>query len=89
MNTLILHRKSIIKVILIVLLSPLIVWHYVKRPEFRSDATALLIFIVAYSFVISCFAFIYDRYVYVNLFLWMAIIASSSRRKRLATNAAS
>jgi len=48
-----------------------------------------LIFIVAYSFVISCFAFIYDRYVYVNLFLWMAIIASSSRRKRLATNAAS
>jgi len=83
------YNGAIIKVILIVLLSPLIVWNYVKRPEFRSNANALLIFIVAYSFVISCFAFIYDRYVYVILFLWMAIIASSSRRKRLATNAAS
>jgi len=51
----------------------------VKRAEFRSDANALLIFIVAYSFVISCFAVIYDRYVYVNLFLWMAIIASCRR----------
>ena len=64
---------------LLVLLSPLVVWKCTKVREFRSEITPILVLVVAYAFLISCFAIVYDRYVYVNLFLWMAIIASTLR----------
>lgn len=44
-----------------------------KRKTMGSGIEIVTTFIVAYGFVVTSFAFIYDRYVYVNLFLWMTV----------------
>jgi hypothetical protein len=54
---------------------PLIGWKLWKKREVLRQAFPVVVFIAAYSVLLSWFAFIYDRYVYVNYFLWMYLIA--------------
>jgi hypothetical protein len=46
-----------------------------KQVKFSSEAMPLLALIFAYGFNIALFAFGYDRYIFINYFLWMAVLA--------------
>ena len=46
-----------------------------KRVHFPSEAIPLLALILSYGFNIALFAFGYDRYIFINYFLWMAVLA--------------
>jgi hypothetical protein len=59
----------------IAVLAPLMVWRFWKTRELLRQVSPVLVFIAAYSVLLSWFAFICDRYVYVNYFLWMYLIA--------------
>ena len=75
------YNGTFIKLIflLVIGLLPLTIWKSRKSEKFRLEVAPIVVLIAAYGFMISCFAFVYDRYVYVNLFLWMAIVAVSFR----------
>ena len=47
-----------------------------KKIPYISLITPLLLIIIFYNFSITFFAFGYDRYIFVNYFLWIAIIVS-------------
>lgn len=46
----------------------------VKRLPYLASITPLIILIIFYNFSITFFAFGYDRYIFINYFLWISII---------------
>lgn len=46
-----------------------------KRVKLPPEALPILALILSYSFNIAFFAFGYDRYIFINYFLWMAVLA--------------
>ena len=56
-----------------------------KKPD--EKMLHIVAFLLSYNFIITAFAFLYDRYLYVNFFMWMAlgclIVARSVEKKSL------
>jgi hypothetical protein len=71
------HNNLLIRALSLGILGfvPLIAWKLLKKRDVLRLAFPVVVFIAAYSVLLSWFAFIYDRYVYVNYFLWMYLIA--------------
>lgn len=71
------HTSQLIRFLSIAIaaIAPLIAWRLFKTRSLLRRIGPMLAFLASYSLLLSWFGFVYDRYVYVNYFLWMYLAA--------------